>query len=127
MFDFMDSDAFIIGLEIVFLSFIIYDGWKFYKTRKKEYILNIVLAIGFALWVLIPFYTKYYDWTDEQRETLQKECLNEHNASYCSCMDNMIVKEYDFKGFDKIDKQNDKKYLEFLEESKKECFEDSWF
>jgi len=127
MFDFMDSDWFIIGLEVVFLTFIIYDGWKYYKTRKKEYIVNIVLAIGFALWVLVPFYTKYYDWTDAQRAELEKECLDENNASYCSCMDNMIVKAYDFESFQKIDKQEDKDFLEFLEESKEECFEGSWF
>jgi len=127
MFDFMDSDGFIIGLEIVFLTFVIYDAWKYYKTRKKEYIVNIVLAIGFALWILVPFYTKYYDWTDAQRQTLQNQCLSENNETYCNCMDNMIVKEYDFKGFEKIDKQNDKDYLEFLKESKEECFGDSWF
>ena len=127
MFDFMDSDWFIIGLEVLFLSFITYDGWKYYKTRKKEYIVNIVLAIGFALWVLVPFYTKYYDWTEAQRAELEKECLVDNNASYCSCMDNMIVKKYDSVRFHKIDRQKDKDYLEFLEESKKECFEDSWF
>ena len=127
MFDFMDSDWFIIGLEVLFLSFITYDGWKYYKTRKKEYIVNIVLAIGFALWVLVPFYTKYYDWTEAQRAELEKECLGENNETYCSCMDNMIVKAYDFESFQKIDKQEDKDFLEFLEESKKECFEGSWF
>ena len=42
-------------------------------------------------------------------------------------MDNMIVKKYDYKSFKMIDKKNDKDYLEFLKESKKECFEDSWF
>lgn len=127
MFDFMDSDWFIIGLEVVFLSLITYDVWKYYKTRKKEYIINIVMAIGFALWVLVPFYTKYYDWDEVQRQTLQKECLSENNETYCNCMDNMIVKEYDFAGFQKIDKKNDKDYLEFIKESKEECFGDSWF
>ena len=127
MFDFMDSDGFIIGLEIVFLTFVIYDAWKYYKTRKKEYIMNIVLAIGFALWILVPFYTKYYNWTDAQRETLQSQCLSENNETYCACVDNAIVKEYDFDTFEKIDTKNDKAYLEFLKSSKEECFEDSWF
>ncbi|HIC44779.1 MAG TPA: hypothetical protein EYO73_11040 [Sulfurimonas sp.] len=127
MFDFMDSDWFIIGLEVVFLSFIAYDGWKFYKTRKKEYIMNIVLAIGFALWVLVPFYTKYYDWSDTEREGLSKTCLSENNASYCTCMNNMIEKEYTHKQYEDINKKDDKDYLDFVKDSKEECFGDSWF
>jgi len=127
MFDFMDSDAFIIGLEIVFLTFVIYDGWKFYKTRKKEYIVNIVMAIGFALWILVPYYTKYYDWSEEQRQMHKTQCLSENNESYCNCMDNLIEQAYTFEAYDKIDKKNDEAYLEFLKESKEECFGDSWF
>jgi hypothetical protein len=127
MFDFMDSDGFIIGLEIVFLTFIIYDAWKYYKTRKKEYILNIAMAIGFAIWVLAPFYTKYYDWHESERESLRTQCLSENNESYCDCMDEMIVKAYDFATYKEIDKKNDKEYLEFIKESEEECFGDSWF
>ncbi len=122
----MDSDAFIIGLEVLFLSFIAYDAYKYSKTKKREYILNIVMAIGFGLWVLIPFYSKYYKWDEQQRETLNQECLSEHNQSYCSCVDDMIYKAYSFSEYKQMDKENSA-YLEFIEASKKECFEDSWF
>jgi len=126
MFDFMDSDGFIIGLEIVFLTFIAYDGWKFYKTRKREYMLNIVLAIGFAIWVLYPFYTKYYQWEESDREALVQTCLGEHNATYCTCMDNMIFKTYDEQSYMALDKKG-QEYLDFIKDSEKECFEGSWF
>ena len=127
MFDFLDADWFIIGLEIVFLSFITYDAWKYYKTKKREYIVNIVLALGFAFWVLYPFYTKYYRWDDKDREALTQACLGEHNSTYCSCIDNMIFKTYDMQSFKLLHKRTDKDFLEFLEESEKECFESSWF
>ncbi len=126
MFDFMDSDAFIIGLEILFLSFIAYDAYKYSQTKKREYILNIVMAIGFALWVLLPFYTKYYEWDEAAREGLQRECLQEHNQSYCDCMDNMTYKAYSAQEYALTDK-NSSDYQEFIKEAKEECFEDSWF
>jgi len=124
MFDFLDTDWFVIGLEIVFLTFIAYDAWKYSKTKKKEYIFNIIIAIGFAIWVLYPFYTKYYMWEEKDREALERECLDEHNSSYCVCMDNMIFKAYDLQSFKLLDKKNDKEYLEFIKESKEECFGD---
>ena len=127
MFDFMDSDWFVIGLEVLFLSFIAYDGWKFYKTRKKEYILNIIMAIGFALWILVPFYTKYYDWEESQRQGVNVKCINENNATYCKCMDNMVFKHYDFTEYEKIDTKTNTKYLKFIKESEEDCFGDSWF
>jgi len=124
MFDFLDADWFVIGLEILFLLFIGYDGWKYYKTRKKEYIFNIVLAIGFAIWVLYPFYTKYYMWEEKDRAALVQSCLNEHNATYCNCVDDRIFKEYDLETFNKLDKKKDKDFLAFVKESEQECFED---
>ena len=44
MFDFLDSDWFIISLEIVCLILIAYDIKKYIETKKKEYITNIVLT-----------------------------------------------------------------------------------
>lgn len=126
MFDFLDSDGFIIGLEIVFLTFIAYDGYKYFKTKRREYLLNIALAIGFAVWVLYPFYTKYYEWEDKDIEALIQTCLGEHNASYCNCVDNMIFKEYDLKSFREVDKSSEA-YIGFVKDAEKECFEDSWF
>ena len=124
MFDFMDTDWFIVGLEILFLIFIAYDTWKYIKTKKREYIINIVVAIGFAIWVLYPFYTKYYTWTPEQRDSLMQSCLSDNNTSYCSCIKNNIVKEYDFESFMAIDKKEDKEYLAFMGELEKGCLED---
>ncbi len=124
MFDFLDADWFVIGIEILFLLFIGYDAWKYSKTRKKEYIFNIVLAIGFAIWVLYPFYTKYYEWEEKDREALIKSCLNEHNMTYCNCVDDRIFKEYDLETYNKLDKKSDKEFLEFIKVSEEECFED---
>jgi hypothetical protein len=124
MFDFMDSDWFVIGLEILFLLFIAYDAWKYAKTKKREYIINIVLAIGFAIWVLYPFYTKYYTWEETDREVLMQSCLKEHNASYCSCVNNNIFKEYAFNTFKAIDQNSDKEFLSFIGDVKKGCLED---
>lgn len=120
----MDTDEFIIGLEIVFLLFIAYDAWKYSKTKKREYIINIVLAIGFAIWVLYPFYTKYYTWEETDREALMQSCLSDHNVSYCGCINNNIYKEYALKTYEAIDQNNDKDFLEFIDDVKKGCLED---
>jgi len=127
MFDFLDEDWFVIGLEVVFLILISYDVWKYVKTRKREYIVNIVLAIGFAIWVLYPFYTKYYMWEAKEREGLIQSCLSEHNATYCACIDDKIFKAYDVKSFKALDQKNDKEFLAFIKSSEEECFESSWF
>ncbi len=124
MFDFLDEDWFVIGLEILFLLFIGYDVWKYYKSRKKEYIFNIVLAIGFAVWVLYPFYIKYYMWEEKDREALIQTCLVEHNSSYCYCVDDKIFKEYDLQTYNQLDKKRDKEFLAFIKVSEQECFEE---
>ncbi len=123
MFDFLDSDWFIIGLEIVFIVLISYDIYKYVKTKKRQYIINIVLTLGFAVWTLLPFYTKYYEWNDKDREEMIKRCLKNGTERYCGCLENMIFKEYDEKKYKKIDKENDIEYIEFMNESKKECLE----
>ncbi|MDQ1337965.1 MAG: hypothetical protein QG617_932, partial [Campylobacterota bacterium] len=68
MFDFLDSDWFVIGLEIVFLIFISYDLKKYFETKKREYIVNIVLTIGFGVWTLIPFYNSYMTWDEAKKQ-----------------------------------------------------------
>ena len=123
MFDFLDSDWFIIGLEIVFIVLISYDIYKYVKTKKRQYIINIVLTLGFAVWTLLPFYTKYYEWNDKDREEMMQGCLKNGTERYCGCLENMIFKEYDEKKYKKIDKENDIEYIEFMNESKKECLE----
>jgi hypothetical protein len=123
MFDFLDSDWFIVGLEIVFLLFIIYDTRLYIRTKKREYLFNIALALGFAVWTLYPFYTKYYTWQPQEREELIQSCISEHNVSYCECLDDKIFKAYDIKSYRALDKDKDEEYLEFLEASQKECRE----
>ncbi len=123
MFDFLDSDWFIIGLEVVFIVLISYDVYKYVKTKKRQYIINIVLTLGLAVWTLYPFYTKYYEWNDKDREALIQECLSHGNERYCGCLENMIFKEYEEDVYKKIDKENDMDFLEFMNESRKECLE----
>jgi len=123
MFDFLDSDWFIIGLEIVFIVAISYDVFKYVKTKKKQYIINIVLTVGFAIWTLYPFYTKYYEWDAQDREDLMTKCLKQGTERYCGCLENMLFKEYDEHEYKVIDKQNDEDYLTFMNEAKEECLE----
>jgi len=127
MFAFYESDWFTITLEVLFLLFIIYDTKRYFETRKREYLLNIVLAIGFFFWALVPFYNKYMTWQSEEIDTLKSECVKEHNQSYCDCLDDQIIKSYDRESFKNIDKE-DEDYKEFLEEADAECRgEGSWF
>jgi hypothetical protein len=123
MFDFLDSDWFIIGMEIIFITLISYDIYKYVKTKQKQYIFNTVITIGFAIWTLSPFYTKYYQWNDKDREEMIKTCLKGENERYCGCLENMIFKEYDEISYMKIDKEHDKAYVEFMNEAKGECLE----
>ena len=60
MFDFYESDWFTITLEVVFLIFIVYDIKRYFETKKREYLLNITLTLGFFIWAFIPFYNKYF-------------------------------------------------------------------
>lgn len=123
MFDFLDSDWFIIGLEIVFIVLISYDIYKYVKTKKKQYIVNVVLTFAFAVWTLYPFYTKYYEWNDEDRDGMMQECLQNGNERYCGCLENMIFKEYDELKYKQLEKEEDPSFLEFMNEAKKECLE----
>ncbi len=128
MFAFYQSDWFTLFLEILFLLFIAYDIRRYFQTRKREYLMNIVLAVLFFFWALVPFYNKYYTWQDIDRESLLGECLKEHNQTYCSCYDDMLFKEYEFDDFKGLAAQKDEDYLEFLEDVDKECRDNgSWF
>ena len=126
MFDFLDSDWFIISLEIVFLLFIAYDAKKYFETKKKEYITNIVLTLGFFIWALIPFYNSYMTWSQDQKQDLISECKKENNETLCQCLDEKIFKEYSFEDFKSLDK-NSSDFNEFVKETKEECLDDSWF
>ena len=128
MFDFLDSDWFIITLEIVFVILIAYDVKQYIKTKKKEYITNIVLTAGFAIWTLMPMYTKYMGWEDSQRSEISLSCVNQDaNATkLCECVNDTIFKKYTNEEYVAIDK-NSTQYVEFEKETKEDCLDDSWF
>lgn len=126
MFDFLDSDWFVISLEIVFLLFIAYDAKKYFETKKKEYITNIVLTLGFFIWALIPFYNSYMTWSEDKKQELISECKKENNETLCQCLDEKIFKEYSFADFKSLDK-NSSDFNEFIKDTKEECLDDSWF
>ncbi len=121
--NFYESDWFTISLEIIFLIFILYDIKRYIETKKKEYITNIVLTLGFAIWTFIPFYNKYFSWQESDKVQLIAACNKEHNASYCACIDDKIFKEYTLEDFTKLDQNSDKDFLEFMSEMKEECNE----
>ena len=128
MFDFLDSDWFIITLEIVFVILIAYDIKQYIETKKKEYITNIVLTVGFAIWVLYPMYIKYFGWEDSQKSEISSHCSNQDaNATkLCECVNDTVFKAYTFDEYKALDK-NAKEYKEFIKESKEDCLDDSWF
>lgn len=126
MFDFLDSDWFNIGLEIVFLILISYDVKKYIETRKREYIVNIVLTIGFAIWVLYPYYKSYFGWEESQKSALISTCADSNNTELCKCVDDALFKGYKYEEYKLLDK-NSTEYKEFVEDAKEECLDDSWF
>lgn len=126
MFDFLDEDWFIITLEIVFLVLIIYDIKKYKETKKKEYITNIVLTIGFAIWTLYPMYKSYFGWQEAQKTEMLSTCKDTNNTKLCKCMDDAIFKGYTYEEYKVLDK-NSSEFKDFLKESKEDCQDDSWF
>lgn len=130
MFGFMESDWFTITLEIVFLIFIIYDTKRYFETRKREYLINIVLTIGFFIWAIVPFYNKYLSWNEADQAQLIRQCeTREHNSTLCECLEDKIFKAYGQADYEGIDTKHDADYLEFKAQSIKECKgeDDSWF
>jgi hypothetical protein len=126
LFDFLDSDWFNIGLEIVFLILVSYDIKKYMETKKREYLVNIVLTIGFAIWVLYPYYKSYYGWNEAQKQEMLSTCSDSNDTKLCRCMDDKIFKGYIYDEYKSIDK-NSTEFKEFLTESKEECLDDGWF
>ena len=123
MFDFYNSDWFNISLEILFLLFIGYDLRRYVQTRKREYIVNVLLTFGFFIWAFIPFYHKYFTWNDSAKNELLQTCTQEHNSSYCTCIDDKVFKEYSFDSYQQVDYKKDEDFLEFIQEAKEECRE----
>ena len=126
MFDFLDSDWFNIALEIVFIILISYDVKKYFETRKREYIVNIVLTIGFAIWTLYPYYNSYVGWEEGQKKMMLSYCKDSNDTKLCSCMDDATFKEYTYDEYIVLDK-NSSEYKEFLSDAKEDCLDDGWF
>jgi hypothetical protein len=126
LFDFLDSDWFNIGLEVVFIVLISYDVKKYFETGKREYILNIVLTIGFAIWTLYPYYTSYVGWEEEQKKVMISHCTKSEDTQLCKCLDETTFKTYTHDEYVALDK-NASEYKEFLQEAKEECLDDGWF
>ena len=126
MFDFLKSDWFNISLEIVFLVLILWDIKKYLATKKREYLINIVLTVGFAIWALWPYYNSYIEWSEKEKKSLFSTCQNEKNVTLCKCMDDAIFKEFTHDEYIKLDK-NGSDFKEFLKDAKEECEDDSWF
>jgi len=126
MFDFLDSDWFIITLEIVFVILIAYDIKKYRETKKKEYMTNIVLTIGFAIWTLYPMYKSYFGWEESQKTELLSTCQNDVNQTLCKQVDDAIFKNYTYKEYIVLDK-NSTEFKEFIKETKEDILDDSWF
>lgn len=128
MFAFYESDWFTLALEVLFLLFIAYDTKRYLETKKREYLLNIALAIIFFVWALVPFYNKYFGWQERDRVALLSTCEQEHNSTYCSCYDDLIFKEYALERYNALDKSHDKELTAFLKECDEECRgEGGWF
>jgi len=127
VFDFLDSDWFNITLEVVFVILVSYDIKKYIQTKKKEYLTNIVLTIGFAIWALYPYYNSYVGWDDEQKKEMLSNCKGDENSTkLCRCIDDATFKNYMYDEYIKLDK-NSSEYKEFLEDAKEECLDDGWF
>ena len=126
MLDFLDSDWFIITLEIVFLILISYDIKKYIETKKKEYIVNIVLTIGFAIWTLYPMYKSYFGWEDVQKKEMLSTCQDDDNKTLCKKVDDAIFKNYTYEEYKVLDK-NSTEFKEFIKETKEDILDDSWF
>jgi len=128
VFDFLDSDWFNIGLEIVFVILISYDVKKYFETKKREYIVNIVLTIGFAIWTLYPYYTSYSGWESEQKVKMISNCNSDdaNSTKLCKCIDETTFKTYTHDEYVVLDK-NSSEYKEFLKETKEDCLDDGWF
>ena len=121
MFDFLDNDIFVIVLNIAFLIFIIYDYKKYQATKQKMLLFNIALTIGFAIWVMVPFYNKYFTWDESHIHKLTLEC-SEANETLRDCIVDTTIKSYTLESFQSEDK-NSSDYQEFLQECRKECLD----
>ena len=86
-------------------------------VKKGEFLVNIVITIGFAIWTLYPYYNSYFGWEDSQKEKMLSVCENDANKTVCICIDEKVFKEYTHQDYMAVDK-NSSEYLEFMKEAK---------
>ena len=122
MFDFLDADWFNIGLEIVFVLLIGYDVKKYFVTKKREYLINIVLTIGFAIWALYPYYTSYVGWQEHQKSVMISNCVDTNDTKLCKCIDETTFKSFTHDEYVALDKSGSE-YGEWLKDTKEECLD----
>lgn len=124
MFDFLNSDWFNITLQIIFVLLIWFDIKKYRQTKKKEHLINIVVTIGFAVYMLYPYYISYFKWSKKEKSALLQTCQKEQNATLCRCLKKSIFEHYTYEEYRLL--KNDA--LEnFVKDAKEECEDDSWF
>ena len=121
MFDFLENDIFVIVLNIAFLIFIIYDYKKYKATKQKMLLLNIAMTIGFAIWVMIPFYNKYFTWSDANITKIAVACSDTNKTLY-NCMVDSTIKAYSYEDYSCEDK-NSSDYKAFVKEALEACQE----
>jgi hypothetical protein len=125
MFDFFSSDTFTIGLEIFFLIFIVYDLKRYFETKKREYIVNVILAAAFFIYAAIPFYNQYYTWSTHSKLELNSPCnvkSDPEDKKLCVCLNKHLTKEYSYTSYQTLDKEENS-YIELIDTLTKECKE----
>ena len=126
MFDFLDSDWFNILLQVGFVIALVYDVKKYKETQEFKYVVNIVTTIGFAIWILYPYYTSYTGWQEEQKIEMISHCSDMNNTKLCKCIDEATFKSYTHDEYMALEKKSSE-YKEWLAETKEECLDDGWF
>jgi len=126
LFDFLDSDWFNILLQVGFVIALVYDVKKYKETQEFKYVFNIFTTIGFAIWILYPYYTSYTGWQEEQKTEMISHCSDTNNTKLCKCIDEATFKSYTHDEYMALDKKSSE-YAEWLADTKEECLDESWF
>ncbi len=126
MFDFLDSDWFNITLQVGFVIALVYDIKKYKETQEFKYMVNIFTTIGFAIWMLYPYYTSYTGWQEEQKKVMITHCGDTNSTKLCKCIDEATFKSYTYEEYIALDKRGSE-YTKWLDDTKEDCLDDGWF